>query len=264
MSVALASLRRDFLVWSSYRMAAFWQLVFLFVLVAIVYFVGEAIGERSDIIDEEDGSYVAFVLVGIAFVDVLLQGMTMIARVIKDQQRAGTLEPMLLAPISSFQLLTSFWIFHFLSALGRMLIILGCGILVLGFWHSADPISVIVLIILAELTFVAIGAFSAAAIVLVKQGDPFRLAYTAMTMALGGAFFPVDALPKWVQYLSAMLPLTHALSGIREGLAGGNVFDVAPQIITLGLMAALLFPAGLFAFNWAINRAKMEGSVGEY
>lgn len=245
-------------------MAAFWQVIYLFVLVAIVYFVGQAIGERSDLIDEEDGSYVAFVLVGIAFVDVLLQGMTMLARVIKDQQRAGTLEPMLLAPITGFELLMSFWLFHFLIALARMLVILGCGIVVLGFWHSAQPLSVIVIIILAELTFVAIGAFSAAFVILVKQGDPFRLAYTAMTMALGGAFFPVDALPRWVQYLSAALPLTHALSGIRDGLAGASLVDIAPQIATLAVMAAVLFPAGVLAFNWSIKRAKTEGSVGEY
>jgi hypothetical protein len=60
------------------------------------------------------------------------------------------------------------------------------------------------------------------------------------------------------------LPLTHALSGIREGLDGASLVDVAPQIALLSALAAVLLPAGLLSFSWAVRRSKQEGSLVEY
>ena len=90
MTVAWAFLRRDYLIWSSYRLSAFWQVFGVFVTLGLVYFAGTAIGDRSELIDEENGSYIAFILIGLAFMDVLLQGLSSLPRAIADNQRAGT------------------------------------------------------------------------------------------------------------------------------------------------------------------------------
>ncbi len=264
MRVAMAYLRRDFLIWTSYRLSAFWQVVAVFVLIGIIYFAGTAIGDRSNLITEEDGSYVAFILVGLAFLDVLVQGLGTLPLAINEHQRAGTLEPVLLAPITDLNLLMSFWLFRFLLSMFRASVLIAFGIAVLGFWRSANPLAVILVVIPAEVTFLAIGAFSAAFVLLVKQGDPVRLAYSAVMAVTGGAFFPTTSLPGWIQPLTLIVPLTYALSGIRKGLDGGTPLDVMPQIIILTVMAVVLLPAGLYAFSWALRRAKREGSLGEY
>jgi hypothetical protein len=172
MSATMAYLRRDFLMWSSYRLSGFWQIFSIFMVIGMIYFAGNAIGDRSELIKEEDGSYVAFILVGLAFMDVLLQGLGTLPRAINDNQRAGTLEPMLLAPITDMTLLMSFWLFRFLLALFRMTIFIAFGIVVLGFWRHWTAVSnrgdgaggghVL-----------RDGAFSAAFVILVKQGDPY-------------------------------------------------------------------------------------------
>jgi ABC-2 type transport system permease protein len=230
----------------------------------LIYAAGTAIGDRSNLIDEEDGSYVAFILVGMAFMDILLQGLAAVGRAVTDSQRAGTLEPILLTPISAAQLVISFWLFRFIFSMFRMSILILFGIIVLGFWTSANPISVIAVMLPAVLTFLGMGALSAAFLVLVKQGDPVLVIFAAFTATLGGAFFPVDALPDWVDPLTFLVPLTHALSGVRDGLDGASVIDVAPQIITLTVMAAIVVPAGFLAFSASLRRAKREGSLGEY
>ncbi|HEY8173843.1 MAG TPA: ABC transporter permease [Dehalococcoidia bacterium] len=264
MSVAIGYLRRDFLIWSSYRLAAFWQFVALVMLAGIVYFAGSAIGGRSDLIDDEGGSYVAFILVGIAFMDLLGQGLGSLPIAIRDNQQSGTLEPMLLAPITDLTLLLSFWLFRFLMSVVRTALLVSFGVFILDFWSDANLLSVIVVLIPAALTFFAMGAFSAAFVVLVKQGDPVRIAYTAVIAIFGGAFFPVEALPGWIQPVALVIPLTYALSGIREGLSGGPPVDVLPQVIVLSVMALVLMPPGLKAFSWSIERAKREGALGEY
>lgn len=264
MSVALAYLRRDFLVWSSYRLSAFWQVAGVLVTALLVYAAGTAIGDRSSLIDEEDGSYVAFVLVGIAFMDILVQGLASTSRAVMDSQRAGTLEPMLLAPIGVVHLMFSFWLFRFIFSMVRMLIFVLFGVLVLGFWTSANPLSVTLVMIPAVITFLGMGCASAAFLLLIKQGDPLLIVFTAATAMLGGAFFPVEVLPDWMQVLTNLVPLTHALTGVREGLNGASVADVAPQIAILWIMALIALPAGSAMFNAAMLRAKREGSLGEY
>lgn len=264
MNVPMAYLRRDFLIWSSYRLAAFWQVAGVLVLIVVIYFAGNAISGQSDLIKEEDGSYVAFIMVGLAFMDILMQGLVALPRAISDNQRAGTLEPMLLAPIGELDLLVSFWLFRFLFALLRMSIFVVFGVAVLGFWHAANPLSVVAVLIPAEIAFMGMGALSAAFMILVKQGDPVLIAYTAATAVLGGALIPIDALPNWMGPFTMLIPLTHALSGIREGLAGGGLVDVAPQIAALSAMAVLMLPPGLLALRWSLQRSRKEGSLGEY
>ncbi|MFQ5473145.1 MAG: ABC transporter permease [Dehalococcoidia bacterium] len=264
MSVALAYLRRDYLIWSSYRLSAFWQIAGVLVTVGLIYAAGTAIGDRSNIIEQEDGSYVAFILVGLAFLDILLQGLAAVGRAVTDSQRAGTLEPMLLTPISAAQLVVSFWLFRFLFSMFRMSVFILFGIIVLGFWSSANPLSVVAVMTPAVLTFLGMGALSAAFLILIKQGDPVLIVFATFTATLGGAFFPVDSLPNWIAPLAFLIPLTHALSGVREGLDGGSVLDVAPQVITLIVMAAVMVPVGFLAFTASLQRAKREGSLGEY
>ncbi len=257
-------LRRDLLIWSSYRLAVFWQFLALVMMAGIIYFAGSALAGNSDLIDEEDGSYVAFILVGIAFMDFLGQGLGALPIGIRDNQQAGTLEPMLLAPVNNMTLLLSFWMFRFLLSLVRTVLLMSFGFLILGFWHDADVVSVIAVVLPAIVAFFALGALSAAFVVLVKQGDPIRIAYTAMIAIFGGAFFPVQALPEWIQPLALLMPLTYALSGIRDGLNGASPQDVLPQIIVLTVMAVVLMPIGLRAFSYSIDRAKREGALGEY
>jgi ABC-2 type transport system permease protein len=264
MTVALAYLRRDFLVWTSYRLAAFWQVAGVLGMAVIIYFIGDAVGERSNVISEENGSYAAFALAGVAFFDVLFRGLGTLSAAVSDHQRAGTLEPMLLPPIKNYELLLSFCLFPFCVSLFRTAVFLSFGFVLLGFWSSANALSILAVLIPAQLTFLGIGALSAASVLLLKQGDPIRLAYSVAMLTLGGAFFPVDAMPRWLQLLADLLPLTHALSGIREGLDGASLVDVAPQIALLSALAAVLLPAGLLSFSWAVRRSKQEGSLVEY
>jgi ABC-2 type transport system permease protein len=196
--------------------------------------------------------------------DVLMQGLGALPKAIGDSQRAGTFEPMLLAPITAGDLIVSLLLFPLLFSLFRMALLIGFGAIVLGFWHHANPFSVLAVLVPAQLSFVAMGALSGAFIILIKQGDPVRVAFTGVTAILGGVFFPVDAMPDWMQPVTTLIPLTHALTGIREGMAGGSPVDVLPQIAVLSAMTGVLLPLGIVSFRWAMKRAKREGSLGEY
>jgi len=90
------------------------------------------------------------------------------------------------------------------------------------------------------------------------------VAYGAVMGLLGGALFPTQTLPDWVQALAQLLPLTPALAGLRAALDGATPTDVLGYAVELLVMAAVLFPVGVVAFSWSIRRAKEDGTLGHY
>ncbi|MGH7861713.1 MAG: ABC transporter permease [Candidatus Dormibacteraceae bacterium] len=269
MSVAFAFLRRDFLIWGSYRMSVAWQLLGIFAFIGLIYSLGTTIGGGGLAIQGQSspgqaGSFVAFVLSGIAFTDVLMQGLYSLPQAIRDNQKDGTLEPMLLTPVSTIDLAVSSSLFKFALALFRMAVYLGFGGLVLGLWHQPNLLTLIIVLIPATASFVALGALSAAFIIVLKQGDPVIVAYSAVTALVGGVFFPVSSLPAWIRPVANLVPLTYALDGLRAGLDGAPLSQVTEPVLALCVITAVFLPLGIIAFNWAISRAKMEGSLGQY
>lgn len=264
MLVSLAFFRRDALIWASYRLAVVWQMLGVFVLIGVVYIIGSSVDSNSSLLPGNDVHYVAFVLSGIAFTDLLMQGLHALPESIRENQKSGTLEAMLLTPIGALQLAVSSALFRFAQAAIRMMIYLLFGALALGYWGDANIAAILVVFVPAALLFISVGVLSSAFIILVKQGDPVLVAFGAVTSLLGGLLFPVDALPGWVQPFSTLIPQTHALSGFRDALNGATVLNVVSPALALVVMLAVTAPIAIFAFHWAVNRAKREGTLAQY
>jgi ABC-type cobalamin/Fe3+-siderophores transport system ATPase subunit len=82
---------------------------------------------------------------------------------------------------------------------------------------------------------------------------------------VGGVFYPIAVLPTWLQPLSHLLPLTYSLSAMRRAiLQGDSLSALAPDIVMLGMFAAVLLPLRLVAFQNAVRRAEIEGSLTQY
>ena len=57
---------------------------------------------------------------------------------------------------------------------------------------------------------------------------------------------------------------THALNGIRAGVAGAQLGDVTPDLWWLLLASIILLPLALWVFGGAVNRAKFDGTLAQY
>lgn len=264
LSVSLAFVRRDFLNWTSYRLAVLWQLLGVLTFIGLAYFIVTTLAEAPGLAGGQSQGALAFVLSGIAFTDLFSHGIHAVYQTISENQKAGTLEPMLMTPISATRLLFSSALFKLLLAVARLTVYLVMAVVLLGFWHGASVLSALLVVVPALATFIAIGTLSAAFVMVVKQGDPVVAAYAWLTALLGGVLFPVSALPAWVQPLAMLVPLTHALDGVRAALGGAQPAEVARQAGILAAMAAVLLPLGVVCFNAAVNRAKQEGSLAQY
>jgi ABC-2 type transport system permease protein len=262
-SVTAAYLRRDWLVWSSYRFAAIWQLTAIAAVVVGLALAGDVIVKRASLFNGST-DYASYALAGLAFTDALFSGLTGPSRAVRDGQVSGTLEPIFLTPIRAWQFILGSSAFQVLLAFVRAGLFVLAAVLFLGYWHSADVPAAVLVFIPAFATFLGLGLLTSAFTVVVKQGDPVVAGYVALSGLLGGTFIPVGLLPSWVQALSQVLPLTHALEGLRLALAGRSLAAVSGQVATLTALAVVVLPLGLVAATKATHRARKEGSLVVY
>jgi ABC-2 type transport system permease protein len=74
--------------------------------------------------------------------------------------------------------------------------------------------------------------------------------------------FPVSILPDWLQFIAKLNPITYALDGMRGALLdGASVTAIARSLLVLLLFGAILLPASMVAFSWALRRTKITGTL---
>ncbi len=82
---------------------------------------------------------------------------------------------------------------------------------------------------------------------------------------LGGAYFPVDVLPQWLQKISFLIPITYSLDALRSTMLKGYSLEmIAHPLLVLALMAAILLPVSLAIFAAMVRKGRIEGTLMQY
>ncbi|NEE55106.1 ABC transporter permease, partial [Streptomyces sp. SID8455] len=69
---------------------------------------------------------------------------------------------------------------------------------------------------------------------------------------LSGSFFPLDAMPAWMQSLSRVLPLRYLNDGVSGALTGGgSPTDIGVACAVLAGFALVLGAVALKTFRWS-------------
>jgi ABC-2 type transport system permease protein len=74
--------------------------------------------------------------------------------------------------------------------------------------------------------------------------------------------FPVSILPDWLQFIASINPITYALEAMRAVLLNGaSLSAISRPLLVLLVFAAILLPASMAAFAWALRRTKTTGTL---
>ncbi|MFC1948184.1 ABC transporter permease [Chloroflexota bacterium] len=267
MSVALSFLRRDLSVALSYRLSFILQFGGIFFNVAVFYFLSQLFGNNLvSQLDQYGGDYFSFVLVGIAFTGYMGLSLSTFAGSIRQSQITGTLEIMLLSPTRLSVILISSSLWSYLLTTINVLVYFLLGIFVFGVnLGQANFFTAIIVLILSITSFSGIGILAAAFILWTKRGDPITWVFGSLSTLLAGVYYPVTVLPDWLEPISNIVPMTHALDAMRLAmLQGYSLYEVRYNIFALLGFTLVLTPLAFLVFRKALKRAKMEGSLIQY
>jgi ABC-type polysaccharide/polyol phosphate export permease len=148
----------------------------------------------------------------------------------------------------------------FASGVMQLVLYLGAGIFLFSPVTHVNVLGSALVFIFSVLICAAIGLFAAGLQIAILL---WLLGSTAWLMA--GTMFPVTALPRSAQIISAVLPFTHSLTGMRLALLQAQYSPaLMREIAILCLYAGTLLPASVIFFSWTVQRARQFGTLSFY
>ena len=265
--IAPAFLRRDLVQEASYRLAFLLQFANILFSVLVFYFISELLGEAAaPYLAQYGGDYFSFVLIGIAFLGYFSTGLSSFAGSLRHAQTTGTLEAMLATPtrLSAIILASSLWDYLVTTLRVVVFLVLGSLLMPENLSQGNYPAALLVLA-LTVVSASSLGIIAASFVMVIKRGDPINWGFGLLNGIFGGVYFPTTLLPASLAWISYLLPIAYSLDAMRRALLQGASWEeLGLNLLALAGFAIVLLPFSLFAFRYAVRRAKAEGSLTQY
>jgi ABC-2 type transport system permease protein len=254
-------LRRDFMVFRSYRTQMIAEVASTFISLALFYFISRLLAPAT--LGGPTG-YFAYVVVGILILQTL-QSTLAISGAVRGELVAGTLERLLLSPFGAVAGILSMMIFPFVNATfsATLTLIIAVGMFGLHAHWSTVPLAIPVAM-LGTGAFTSVGMYLAASTIIIKQ---VALGSGLILGAIGivsGLYFPAALLPGSIRWLSSVQPFTPAVALLRHLLVGTPLVDPGRDLLKLVGFVVIMFPIGLFVLSLALRYGQHRGTITEY
>lgn len=182
---------------------------------------------------------------------------------IERERRYGTLEAVLLTPVSRFVMVTAESVFVIVESGWMVVIALFIASLMFGFSPNIQsPLGVLASFVLTFTAMIALGVLLAGFYVLARAASPLSRAAHHPMRFFTGVNFPVDALPTGLQYVSYAIPVTYGIDAIRRSvLMGATMEGLMFDLTFLVLFTIACFLLGAWSLRKAENLAKVNGTL---
>lgn len=195
------------------------------------------------------GDYLEFIAPGIISMSILFTAVFSGIEIIWDRQ-FGFLKETLVAPITRTQIMIG-------RTLGGATVAIFQGIIVLilslflGFKIETFTLipQMFLFMALISLLFTALGTAIASKL---EDMQGFQLIMNFLIMPfffLSGALFPLSGVPKALQVVASIDPLSYGVDGLRGAITGQFHFGLSVDLIVLTVVTAILVGIGTYLFS---------------
>jgi len=198
--------------------------------------------------------YIHYGMVSMVTLAVVMLGIRLASAAIVREKESGTLEQLMVTPISPWELILAKVIPMIVLEVGGLLLGVMLSFFVFGVAPHGNPFNTLFLFIalstLAFLATVGIGIWIAT--YARNQMQALLLSFFVLfpMMFLSGTITPVVAMPMWLQWLSFLSPMRHYLSlALGIFLKGLGLEVVWPHVLALAGFTILILWLGLRRFR---------------
>jgi len=195
-----------------------------------------------------NGSYIQFLAPGVIAMAILFTAVFSGIEILWDRQ-FGFLKEMLVAPVTRLEIVFGRTIGGATVAMIQGLIVfLFC--LLAGFRvenYEMVPIAILFMFLIAML-FTAVGTVIGS---IIEDMQAFPLIMNFLVMPLfffSGALFPISGLPKTLNFLMRMNPLSYGVDGLRGALTHDFIFGIGMDFSFIAISTAILLGIGSYFF----------------
>jgi ABC-2 type transport system permease protein len=154
-------------------------------------------------------------------------------------------------PLRRWQLVGSNVVMRILVAFFQAIIIVGVGTLLFGVETTGSWALTAFFVTLGALAFLALGYAIASFTPTEEAANGVTQVVQFPMMFLSGTFFPIDAMPDFLQQIARFIPLTYLSDALRQVMVGGAAF--APLTVCAAVLAVWLvvsFGVAARFFKW--------------
>jgi ABC-2 type transport system permease protein len=258
---AWAFFKRDLRTDLSYKLSFAFQVVDILVGIGSFYFLARVLGKAAF----RGYEPFPFILVGMAVNGYMSTNLVCFAQAIRGSQPPGTLKTVLVTPTSPVAFVLFSSLYPFVRAAFDAVLYLLAGMMFGLSLGRVNFLAVLLLFLLSAAAFSSIGILSATFTLVFKRGDPLLWLFGGLSWLLGGVFYPLQVLPRFLQHAGQLLPITHALVGMRAALLHhASILEMLPQIGVLGLFGLVGMPLSLLAFHLGVRWARVTGTLSHF
>ncbi len=200
-------------------------------------------------------NYFEFVAPGIMAMVVMTAVLTGLAASVSREREQGTLDGILISPISRLAIILGKAMSQSIRGLAQGAIVLLLAIFLFGVTINGSILLVALLLLLGIFSFVGLGILVSASAAEQETATQLLFMFQFPMLFLSGAFFPIQQMPKAMQDIAHLLPLTYAIEALRKVIIlGAGVSSVTGELIILTVFGAVTLAIAVPLFRKMITR----------
>lgn len=274
---------RNFRLMTRFSVSTLMFYIGVFADAAISAFLGTAlIGEAKAA--QIGGDYVSYVIVGLAYSQLMYTSINAPLHSLAGAYWSARLEPLLRAPLPLRTIILADALYYYLMDLVTVAIYAFVGIL---FGMSIPSPGAILpaagILMLGCVSVLGFGFLSASMFNLINakapggNSEPVQWLVRTLQRLVCGVYFPVTALPRWLQKIGNFMPQTYVLDSVRRLLIPNypkgptlpvhSSFGLDPQVanlVVIVVLTAIILPLGLWAFDMGLEKARKDGGLSRW
>jgi ABC-2 type transport system permease protein len=170
---------------------------------------------------------------------------------ILEEKERGTFKRLLISPIPRWSLLGGKLMAQFLVGVGQIMLMFIFGMLVFRVNLGSSALGLLLVTLAMCWATTSLGILLVAVIRSRKQIHPVTTLIILGSSAIGGSWYPLFMMPKWLQQVARITLVAWAMEGYnRLMILGGGLADVWVDIGVLVLYGAICFAIGLKLFRF--------------
>lgn len=204
---------------------------------------------------EGNPNYFEFVAPGIIAMIVMTAVLTGLAASVAREKERGTLDGILIAPVSRLSIILGKAFAQSIRGMVQGAIVLLLAIFLFGVTVHGSIILIALVVLLGVFSFVGLGILVSAVASEQETATQLLFMFQFPMLFLSGVFFPIQQMPKAMQYISYVLPLTYAVQAMRKVIIlGAGLAEIRSELIILLAFGAITLIVAVPVFKRIITR----------
>jgi hypothetical protein len=260
---------KDFLIEYSYKGRFIYSILFIFIQLAIFYFLSgflEASYTKNN--DSPISNLFGFFILGVCFLDISYTLISHVSIKIEEYKKIGIFEELFILPVHPINLILMSNIYPVIFSLFKLVIYLACGSVFFGIElnESKNLFILILTISFGIITLLSISLIASSLSILYYRGVYISTIHNTISLLFGGVLYPMSFIYKDLFFLELFIPLHSMLDLARYalGLYEMDYHDLTLNIFLVIIHSIIFTLLGYISIKFAFKKAFREGRISLY